>query len=385
MLKHTRNNRIAIFLPSLAGGGAERVMLTLANAISTRGYAVDLVLASMHGPYLPQVSGQVRVVDLRAGRVFKSLFSLARYLRHEKPFAMLSGLNHANVVAVMANRLAGKPARLVLSEHSTISQEASRTHGFVARTVYALVRKFYRHADRIVAVSQAAARDLEQFAHLKAGTVRTIYNPFDLEHIRESARQDPCHPWLTPGEPPVILAIGRLTQAKDFPSLIRAFASIRNRHRARLLILGEGDLRGTLEDLVQELGMDPSIVQMPGFVTNPYAYLSRAAMFVLSSRWEGLPGVLIEAMACGTPVVSTDCPSGPREILGNGLWGRLVPVGDMTALAQAMDVILTTPKDLLPDVHQRALDFAQEIAVEAYLNALDPPPGPDTLCEGKVA
>lgn len=383
MLRQDRPIRIALFLPSLEGGGAERVMLTLANAISARGYAVDIVLASMHGPYLSGVSRQIRVIDLKAGRVSRSLLRLSSYLRRERPDVLLSGLNHANVVATMARHLAGTQTRLVLTEHSTISEEAARTRGLAARAVYTLVRRLYPHADQIVAVSQAAARDLEQFTRLPAGTVRTIYNPFDLQGIREAANQEPSHPWLAQGQPPVILAMGRLTEAKDFPTLIRAFAAIHARHHARLLILGEGALRGNLEALVQEMGMDQEIIQMPGFVTNPYACLSHAALFVLSSRWEGLPGVLIEAMACGTPVISTDCPSGPREILEHGAWGRLVPVGDVTALAQAMDATLGTPRALLPEVQRRARDFAQELAVEAYLEALglspwperNPPPG----------
>lgn len=362
------HQKLALFLPSLRGGGAERVMVTLANALAERGHATDLVLATAEGPYLKDVSDQVRVVDLHAGRVSKALLPLARYLRRERPRAMLSAMNHANVVAIAARMLARVPCRLVVSEHNTISVEAARAQGAVAKTVYALVPWAYRRADAIVAVSREAAADLERFARLPAGSVQAIYNPFDLDRIRRLAAEPLDHPWFAPGQPPVVLAIGRLTEQKDFPSLIRAFAAIRSHRPARLLILGEGELRGELEALVRTCGLTADDVQMPGFVANPFAYLARAALFVLSSRWEGFGNVLIEAMACGTPVVSTDCPSGPREILENGRWGRLVPVGDVEALADAM--VATLDEKTHPDVKVRAADFGVERAAKAYVDVM---------------
>lgn len=365
---HRPPGRVAIYLPSLRGGGAERVMVTLANAFAERGYATDLVLATAEGPYLKDVSDQVRVVDLHAGRVSKALLPLARYLRRERPRAMLSAMDHANVVAVAARLLARVPCRLVVSERSTISVDAARAQDAVARAVYALVPWAYRRADAIVAVSREAAADLERFARLPAGSVRAIYNPFDLERIARLAAEPLTHPWFGPGQPPVVLAIGRLTEQKDFPSLIRAFAAVRSCRPVRLLILGEGELRGELEALVRTCGLTADDVQMPGFVANPFAYLARCAVFVLSSRWEGLPGVLIEALACGAPVVSTDCPSGPREILEDGRWGRLVPVGDVEALAAAILATMAEPQH--PDVVARARDFGADGAVDEYLEAL---------------
>lgn len=357
-----------MYLPSLRGGGAERVMVTLANAFAERGYATDLVLATAEGPYLKDLSDQVRVVDLHAGRVSKALLPLARYLRRERPRAMLSAMNHANVVAIAARMLARVPCRLVVSEHTTISISAARAQGAVAKAVYALVPWAYRRADAIVAVSRESAADLERFARLPAGSVRAIYNPFDLDRIRRLAAEPLDHPWFAPGQPPVVLAIGRLTEPKDFPSLIRAFAAIRSCRPARLLILGEGELRGELEALVRSCGLTADDVQMPGFVANPFAYLSRCAVFVLSSRWEGFGNVLVEAMACGAPVVSTDCPSGPREILEDGRWGRLVPVRDVEALADAM--VATLDEKTHPDAMARTAEFGVGKAVEHYLKVL---------------
>ena len=368
--------RIGIFLPSLNGGGAERVMVTLANGFAARGYAVDLVLATAQGPYLKDVCPDVRIVDLHAGRVIKALLPFARYLRRERPAALLAAMNHANVVAALAHRWSGVASRLVLSERTTISVEAKRERSVTGRIVYQSVPKLYRWADGITAVSQAAARDLERFARLPPRSVLAIYNPFDLERIQSLARVVPSHPWLASSQRPVVLGIGRLTEPKDFPTLIRAFAQSQSRGKARLLILGEGPLRSALQAEAAACGLTEDEFQMPGFVDNPYAFLARAGLFVLSSRWEGLPGVLIEAMACSTPVVSTDCPSGPGEILESGRWGKLVPVGDVVALGQAIDAVLATPREALPDVRLRAADFDQERAIDAYLAAMGLPPTP---------
>lgn len=366
-------DRVAIFLPSLAGGGAERVMVTLANSFAGRGYAVDLVLASAQGPYLADVVPAVRIVDLKAGRVIKALLPLVRHLRRVRPAVILSAMTHANVVALLARACAHVPTRVIVSERSTVSVEHDRSHGLVAHLIYALVPRLYRAADGIVAVSQAAAEDLCRFAALPAGRVQAIYNPFDLAHIRKLAAEALDHPWFLAGESPVVLAIGRLTEQKDFSCLIHAFARLHAQRPMRLLILGEGELRGELEALAFACGLTSDDVQMPGFVSNPYAYLARCGVFVLSSRWEGLPGVLIEALACGAPVVSTDCPSGPGEILEGGRWGTLVPVGDVDALAGAIDVTLSTPRAQLPDVRRRACDFDQVRATDAYLKALGLP------------
>ncbi len=366
--------QIAIFIPSLNGGGAERVMVSLANAFARRGYAVDLVLASVQGPYLSDVSPSVRIVDLKAGRVLKALLPLARYMREERPASMLVAMTHANIIAVSAKMLARASVRLVVSERSTISVECQRARGWVARGVYALVARLYPSADAIIAVSQAAANDLVWFAGLPANAVKVIYNPFDLTLIRSRAAEPTGHPWLAPGQPPFILAIGRLCEQKDFSCLLKAFAQLRSTRKARLLILGEGELRDELEDQIVKMGLTAEEVQMPGFVANPFAYMAGCAVFVLSSRWEGLPGVLIEALAAGAPVVSTDCPSGPREILEDGRWGTLVPAGDSQALARAIEGVLSTAQSELPAGRERALFFDQNKAVDGYLNALGLPP-----------
>lgn len=360
-------DRIAIYVPSLRGGGAERVMTILANSFAARGLAVDLVLAKAKGPYLKDVSDAVRVVDLGASRVLFSLPGLARYLRRERPRAMLSALSHANVVAVWAKQLARISTRLVLSERNTLSISTSGARERRARLLPWLMRRAYPKADGVVAVSGGVADDLVATIGLSRQDVMVVYNPVVTEALIRQSHERVAHPWFELGEPPVILAVGRLTAQKDYPTLIRAFARLRVQRTVRLIILGEGELRGMLETQVAELGLAGDVI-LPGFMDNPFSWMRRSALFVLSSAWEGLPGTLIQAMACAVPVVSTGCPSGPLEILENGRWGRLVPVGDAEALAIAMAATLDETEH--PDVAARAADFEVDQAVNGYLTAL---------------
>lgn len=359
--------RLAILVPALYGGGAERVMLKLAEGIAVRGYAVDLVLALAEGPYLTEVPESVRLVDLQAGRVLTSLPALVRYLRREQPAALLSVL-HANIVALWARRLANVPMQVVVSQRNTLSYEAQHyASDLRMRLTPQLIRRFYPWADGIVAVSKGVADDLAQVAGIPRRCIRVIYNPIVTPELRAKAQAPLEHPWFGPGEPPVILAVGRLTAQKDFPTLIRAFARVRQARPVRLLILGEGEDRPALEALVEQLGVK-SDVSLPGFVANPYPYMAQAGLFVLSSQWEGLPGVLIEALYCGAPLVATDCPSGPREILADGRFGQLVPVGDVDALTQAIKVALADGKPRPTRESWRR--FELETVVSQYLDVL---------------
>lgn len=362
-----RGSAIAIYLPSLRGGGAERSMMTLANGFAERGYRIDLVLAQAEGPYMSEVHDSVRVVDLRAGRVIRSLPGLVRYLRRERPKALLSALNHANVIAVLAHRLAGSEARLVVSERNMVSLAAEDRTSQTSYLMRHLMSLTYRWADAVVTVSNGVRDDLIDAIGVPQDRVQTIYNPVVDEGLLTRAHEPIAHSWFAQGAPPVILGVGRLTPQKDFATLIRAFSLVRRRCDARLMILGEGELRSDLETLIQSLGLEHDVV-LPGFADNPFQFMRNAAVFVLSSRWEGLPGVLIQAMACGTPVVSTNCPSGPAEILEDGRWGRLIPVGDVEGLAEA--ILATIDAEEQPNVTRRAQDFSVERAVQAYLEVL---------------
>lgn len=360
-------DRIALFLPSLRGGGAERVMLTLAGGIAMRGVPVDLVLAQAVGPYLDRVPNNVNIVDLSARSVLFSLPRLVAYLRRSKPKALLTAQGHANVIGIWASKLARVATNVVVTEHVALSESVGKSRNLYVRFIGLCMRLSYPAADRVVAVSDGVADNLAEYLGFERRKVYTIYNPVVTEELFKHASEPVVHPWFEAGEPPVLIAVGRLMPQKDFSTLIRAFAAVRKEVDARLIIFGEGSERAKLESLVQQLEMQDCI-QLPGFVTNPYSFMKQAALFVLSSAWEGLPTVLIEAMACGTPVVATNCPSGPQEILGNGRWGALVPVGDCVALADAIVSQLESRARI--NVAVRAMDFSLEAAVDKYLELL---------------
>jgi glycosyltransferase involved in cell wall biosynthesis len=347
--KQVKNtDRIAILQHDLRSGGTERMMLNLAGEWCRNEIHVDLVLVRREGAYLPLIPPDVRVVDLGARRTFTSVFPLVRYLRKERPRAILSGLVHVNIVAIAAVSLAPQ-TRLVISERNTPSHDMG-DHEPAAKLGYRLAPYLYPLADEIVAVSAGVADDLSAFARLSRERIETVANPVITDQTLALARGDFPHRWFGVGAPPVVLAVGRLAPAKDYPTLLHAFAKLRAARDCRLLILGDGNLLPELTVLARRLKI-ASDVEFHGFVINPYAAMSKAAVLVLSSQWEGSPNVLTEAMACGLPVVSTDCPSGPREILDNGRYGPLVPIGNAEALASAMARMLDepTPRPLLDE------------------------------------
>ncbi len=359
--------RLALFLRCLVGGGAERVMINLAQGFAQRGLKVDLVLAAAGGVYLSEVPPEVRVVDLKATWLPHSLPRLAHYLQQERPTALLAALHYPCEIALWAKRLARVPTRVVVSEHNMLSLESQRCAELSARLTPLAARLFYGWADGIVSVSHGVAQDLAQITRLKPECIRVIYNPILTPELQARAREPLDHPWFAPDQPPVIMGVGRLRSQKDFPLLIRAFAQVRRSRPARLLILGSGPEKSHLLELARQLGVQAD-VSLPGFVQNPYAYLARAAVFALSSAWEGFGNVLVEALAVGVPVVSTDCESGPAEILDGGRYGRLVPVGDSEAMAEAILSVLagqTQPVD-----SAWLTQFSLEAAVEHYLQVL---------------
>lgn len=361
-------SRLAIFLPSLAGGGAERAMVNLLGEIARRGVRIDLVLSTATGPYLDEVPAEVRVVDLGTSRVVTSLPSLVRYLRRARPEVMLTVLTHASLVGLVARGLARVGTRVVVAEHDTMSEVARETVRRRAHLLPFLVRRLYPRADEIIAVSSGVADDLAEFVGLPRSRVEVVYNPVVTPEVKAAAHSDVPHPWLGQGEPPVVLGIGRLQpRKKDFALLIRAFAKARGETGARLIILGEGPERSALEELVNNLGVE-SCVAIPGFVDNPYAYLARASLFVLSSQWEGLPTVLIEALYCGVPVVSTDCPSGPREILDGGRHGVLVPVGGEPEMVRAISAGLAG--GIPPPAPESWHSYELAVVADRYLDVL---------------
>lgn len=366
MGESVKKRHVALFVPSLRGGGAEKVTVVLANAFARKGLKVDLLLAQKEGPYLKDVLPDVRVVDFKATRVLKSIPRLARYLSTEKPDCLLSALNHANIAAIAASFLAGRECKVIVAEHNSIfgSQIGSVRNWVVMN----LIGRAYRFAYAVIAVSHGVAEDLIQ-AGVPQELVHTIYNPVVSDRLLEDSKKPCDHPWLNGDSRPTLLAVGRLEPQKDYATLIRVFSLLEPKHNARLLILGEGSLRLELQALIGDLGLAER-VQLAGFVNNPYAYMRRAEVFVMSSQWEGLPTVLIEALACGSKVVSTDCPSGPSEILEEGKWGLLVPCRDPAALARSLNKALSQQRSHLRSNSTRASDFSERVACERYLQLL---------------
>jgi glycosyltransferase involved in cell wall biosynthesis len=344
--------------------------MTLANGFAERGLPTDLVLSKAEGPYLDRVSSKVDIIDLGARGIATSLPGLVRYLRKAQPQTMISALSHANVIAIWAKVLSARDVRLIVSEHSQLTTNVAHSMLASDRLLPRLVRWSYPLADGIVAISRSIADDLSSLIGSASKKIAVIYNPIDLEQISAMAVEPVPHPWLVAPSVPVIIGVGRLAAEKDFKLLIDAFAKLRAKRPARLIILGEGEQRNFLSEHVRNIAL-ASDVSLPGFVANPFAWMKRASVFVLSSKYEGLSNALIEAMACGIPVVSADC-GGPAEILQNGKWGKLVPVGDSDALAQA--IAATLDADVLPNVRQRAGDFSTDRALDAYLMALNPAP-----------
>lgn len=359
---------VSLFLPSLAGGGAERVMIEVAKGLLESGVPVQIVLAGRGGVNRALVPAGVECVELGARRVGASIGRLATYLRDRRPKSLLAVLSHCGIAALMSRRLASVPTRVLISEHiafSSLKPYASVKLRLVARAR----RWFYRRADAVLAVSAGVADDVAEATGFDRSAIEVIPNPTITPEILRRAEAPLDDPWFRPGQPPVIVGMGRLKPHKDFPALIEAYARVRRFRQARLLILGEGPERSRLEEMVVAKGLQED-VSLPGFLVDPYRYLARSAVFVLCSNAEGLPGALLEAMAVGCPVVSTDCRSGPREILLDGRLAPLVPPGDVGSMAEAISATL----DRRPDcsaLRERARDFTLEAVLGAYRRVLE--------------
>jgi glycosyltransferase involved in cell wall biosynthesis len=313
-------------------------MVTLANGLVARGYRIDLVLARAHGPFLEEVDRAVRLVALGTRSPLGGAYRLARYAQTSRTPVILFANILSNVAGILIRSLTGRPPRIVLREGSTLSMELpyERTHARRAvRFAARLAPRLYARADAIVTVSNGAADDLIEHFRIPREKIHCIYNPIITPELLASHDEPPPHAWYREKEP-VVLAVGRLSTAKDYPTLLRAVARVRRNVPCRLIILGDGPDRDALGRLASELEIS-GVVDMPGFVQDPYPYMRQAGVFVLSSKWEGLPGTLIQALACGCPIVSTDCHSGPSEILRDGRYGELVEVGNGEQMATAIE------------------------------------------------
>jgi glycosyltransferase involved in cell wall biosynthesis len=370
-----RHSRIAVFLATSGHSGVDRIMKNLIRETTSRGINVDLLHVRGHGPYFHEPVEGLRVVDLGVSHVTGSLLPLIRYLRRERPVGLLSDKDRVNRVALLAKRMASVPVRLVVRIGTTVSVNLSQRSWLQRRIQYFSIGHLYRWADRVVVPSAGAADDLVQVLNLPGHLIRVLPSPIVDQEIFALASEPVDHPWLNDPAVPVILGVGELCARKDFSTLIKAFARVRALRPCRLLVLGEGRQRQHLEGLVSHLNLEGS-VSLPGFAKNPFPFMQRASLLVLSSICEGLPVALVEALALGTPVVATDCPSGPREILADGHYGPLTPVGDEAGLAEAMMRTLDDPP-YSTDLRSAAMDFSVDQATSRYLEILGVKAGDD--------
>ena len=371
--------RIALAIPHLGGGGAERSVLKLARGLIERGYRVDILVFEKIDTLADEMPSEARLIELKPGpihdihdrihlvrrfgyRILKFLRrsllqdarSMAAYIDAEQPDCVLPSLPRAKSAALLAICFSRLGPVVIPTIHSVLINRKRRF-----RSLYSIL---FPMADRLVTVSDGVSDNLSTNLEFPREIISRIYNPADTEEITKLARDVPEHPWMSDDGPPVILAAGRLARVKDYPTLLQAFRQVSRNRDVHLIILGEGSWRRRLEKMIRKMGLQEK-VSLPGWVSNPYAFMNRAAMFVLSSRNEGLPTVLIEALACGCPCVSTNCPSGPAEILDDGCFGPLVPVGDDSALAAAMERVLDSPPG-----KEALLARAQEFSFDASLD-----------------
>ncbi|MCM8757819.1 MAG: glycosyltransferase, partial [Candidatus Omnitrophica bacterium] len=338
----------------------------LASGFKKNGFDIDLILVDSSGPFRELIPKNIHTVDLKSSRVLYSLPKLVKYFRSIKPDVVISAMDHQNIVTLWAIQIAKIKAVKIITVHIDWLGFYHRLKLSKNKVLPFFMKRFYPWADYIIAVSRGTALGLSKIADIPLDRITVIYNPVVTPEIFQKAEEPLEHPWFFPDQPPVILGIGRLASQKDFETLIKAFKIVRDIRPSRLLILGEGEERHKLESLIKYMNLQED-VSLPGFVKNPYKYMKQASVFVLSSVYEGFANVLVEAMALGTSVVSTNCPSGPSEILENGRYGPLVDVGNPQQLAEAILKVLDNPLDR-NILMQRGMEFSLDKITSQYIN-----------------
>jgi len=369
-------NKVMFFLPTLGGGGAERTIIQLANSFVEQGLNIDLVVCNIHGDkgkLLPEVSTKIELIDLDCGRVANAIFLLKRRLQEKQYDCVIATQTHSNIICTIAKKLAQVKTTLILREVSTPSKNI-KSRGLSQFILKKLVNFTYPLANHIVCVSHGVLEDFREYYQYKKNNLTTIYNPVLDDSYFNKINVTVTHHFFQP-EHQVIMAVGRLTEAKNFELLIRSFYQVYSQHPSiRLIILGEGELRQSLEYLVKELSLS-EVVDLPGFDANPYAYFKYADLFILSSNWEGLPGVLIQALASKIKVVSTNCPSGPMEILNHSKFGLLVECNDVNGMSQAIEqAIFKKYVEYTDDEFEaHCRQFQKANVLEQYLSMMETP------------
>lgn len=360
-----QSQHISFLLPDLGAGGTERLTIDLMAGMLARGHSVDLVLQRHAGEFLPLVPPGVRIIGLSAPRIRQAIKPLRSYFERERPNVLIAAMWPLTVIAVIANWLAGSPSRVIVADHCSLRQQYAGSRARQA-ALRASIAASYRYADEIVGVSRGVASELATLAALPQERVTVIHNPIPLP-LRSG--QDPDQLWQgRPGQR--ILTVGRLKAQKNHLLLIDAFARLTADREAVLAIVGNGPLQAELERRIASLELGDRIL-LPGFSATPGDWYAGADLFVLPSDYEGFGNVLVEAMHHGLPIVSTDCPHGPAEVLDGGTYGHLVPVGDARVLAAALAAALDAPPQRERQ-RRRAAEFSVERALMAYADLVEP-------------
>jgi len=364
-----KRRHLAIFVAFSGTGGVERVVHHLLQGLSAHDIDVDLLAVVGKKGWLPDIPWpNIRVIDLKVKHTHLALPALTRYLCKERPDVLMAAKDRAVRIAVLARIFAHVDTRLVGQLHSNLSAYLDTKTPFQRWLRCAPMRWLFPHVDLIITVSEGVIEDTIKVAGYPRERMVALPNPVITPEVYLKGEEPVDHPWFNSPSVPVILGAGRLTQEKDFATLIKAFKILRQQQDSKLVIIGDGPLRQDLENLVAELDLTGSVA-LPGYAANPYAWMKKSSLFVLSSAWEGSGNVLIEAMALGVPSVSTDCPYGPAETLAGGKYGALVPVGDPESMAKAMLNTLSNPlsaKELLEAV----APYYVENSTQRYLEAL---------------
>lgn len=359
--------RVMFVIPSLAGGGAERVAALLLKHLDRDRFQPSLVLFEDRCDYAVREGVPITCLNKKSYYDLPRLiWRLARSYEKERPNVVLGFMNYANLIAILARKLSRTKPRLLLSEHNYASINLRHIHR--SRPIMWAIPRLYPQSDGVICVSKGIADDLVANFGVPREKATVVYNPVDIDFISSAANEDVDHPWFAHKERPIVIAVGRLIVQKGFPHLLRAFAQVTTKFPCRLIILGDGSERGALEALARELDIEQD-VDFLGFQRRTFGLVGHSDIFVLSSLWEGFPVAVLEAAACGIPVIATRCPSGPEEIISDGVNGLLVPVADETAMAEAI-LRLINDKELATKLAQagrkRAEDFAVKKIVQEY-------------------
>tara|TARA_B100000700_G_C15058040_1_gene863995 strand:+ start:2748 stop:3845 length:1098 start_codon:yes stop_codon:yes gene_type:complete len=362
--------KITFFIPSLKNGGAERVIIELANHMSKNGHSISLVLATGGDGYKNEIESSVKIINLNSRKTFRSLFKFCNHIKENKPDGIISALSNANCIALLARKLTRTNIPIVVSERNISLKDRFKNLSLQQKLIHLSISLLYNESTSIIAVSKGVANSISRTYKIDSKKIKCIYNPCDMDNLNSLSIKNIEHKWFKYNTKNIILSVGRLNKQKNYDLLLKAFSIVRKNEDSKLIILGEGEERERLENLAIKLGLDETCLDMPGFVNNPYAFMKRSEVFVLSSDWEGLPNVVIQALALNCKIVSTDCDAGPREILDDGKLGILVEPGNELDLANAiLKSLRRKSQNLLFDRKMSRFDI-KNIALQ-YIQSLD--------------